>query len=107
MSELLPTADTLSRWLRSSGALPCGLVTRVEVDLEHNTPISRLLFVTATYTADAPHDLPRSLVVKSPLVRVGDNSELRFHREVGPLLPSPPLARCVATVEDGEVIVIE
>lgn len=107
MSELLTTADTLSRWLRSSGALPHGRVTRVAVDLEHKTPLSKLVFVNVTYTADAPHDLPRRLVVKSPLVRVGDNSELRFHREVGPLLPSPPLARCLAIVDDGEILVFE
>ena len=42
------TAKTLSRWLRSSGTLPRGTVADVSLELEFETPISRLVFLTAT-----------------------------------------------------------
>ena len=103
----MPTSDTLSRWLRSSGALPRGDVADVQIDLEHTATTSKLIFVRATYTSEAPRNLPRHLVVKSPLVREGDNSELRFYCEVAPLLPAPPLVRCVASEEDSETLVLE
>lgn len=108
MSELLPTASTLSNWLRESGALPRGEVTHVHIDLEHETPISKLAFLTATYTSGARPDLPRSLVVKCPHAHLeGDpRTEVRFYRDVAPLLPVPPLVRCVATI-DPAITVLE
>src|SRR6185503_5190772 len=107
-----PTAGTLASWLRRSGSLPSGDITQVQIDLEHKTPISTLHFLTATYTPDAPSDLPRHLVVKSPLVQVsGDGPEVEFYRDVAPVLTTPPLVRCLATKEnsDGvlETIVLE
>jgi hypothetical protein len=96
------TAKTLSRWLRRSGTLPRGTVADVRFELDFETTISRLAFLTATYSADAPADLPRRLVVKSPLLSstVGQESELQFYRQLAPILGTPPLASCLATVED-------
>jgi len=96
----LPTAATLSDWLRRD-------VVHIHLDLEHKTPISTLFFVTATYSG--PSDLPRHIVVKSPLVPPTADCELKFYREVAPLIGSPPLVNCLAAVENGssEVIVLE
>jgi hypothetical protein len=97
------SAKTLSRWFRRSGALPSGIVTDVQVELEFKTNISRLVFLTATYSADAPADLPRRLVVKSPLVSpaLSDPTvELKFYRQLAPILGTPPVVRCLATIED-------
>ena len=107
MPQSLPTAATLSNWLRRSGALPRGDVAHVQIDLEHKTTISKLVFVTAAYTPDAPTDLPRNLVVKTPLTQTSDTSEIQFYREVAPLLPAPPLVRSLATVADEGTIVLE
>jgi hypothetical protein len=103
---MLPTAATLSDWLRRAGALPNGAVEHVHVDLAHKTEISKLVFLTATYTDDAPSDLPRHLVVKSPLIQPDVNNESQFYREVVSSLASPPVVRCLAIVEDG-VLVLE
>lgn len=100
MNDSLPIVAKLSDWLRRSGALSRGDITHVKIDLEYNAPISKLVFVTTTYTPDAPPDLSRHLVIKSPVAQVSDNSEIQFYREVATLLPAPPLVRCVATVED-------
>ena len=97
------TAETLSQWMRSSGTLPCGTVIDVHLELEHETPISRLVFLTATYSADAP-DLPRRLVVKWPLnppTLSDGNAEVQFYRRLAPSLGTPPAVRCLATIEDG------
>jgi len=105
----IPSAATLSDWLRRSGSLPRGDVARIHLDLEHNTPISTLFFVTATYTGDAPPDLPRHIVIKSPLVPPKADCELKFYREVAPIIGNPPLVNCLAAVENesSEVIVLE
>lgn len=102
------TANTLSSWLYSSGTLPRGTVTDVCIDLEFETTISRLVFLTATYSAEAPADLPRHLVVKSPLVSspASDTSEAQFYRQIASSIGSPPLVHCLATIDDG-VIVLE
>lgn len=104
MHDSLPTAATLSRWLRESGALPRGDVADVQLDVEHKTDISKLVFLTATYSHDAPGDLPSRLVVKSVLVHPNpadyDRAELRFYREFAPHLGTPPAVRCLAVVED-------
>jgi hypothetical protein len=109
MDDSSPTAATLSHWLRRSGSLPNGEITQVHIDLEHTTLISKLYFLTATYTSS---DLPRRLVVKSPLVQsTGDGPEVQFYRGVAPILATPPIVRCLAAIEnsDGnpETIVIE
>ncbi|MDQ2922552.1 MAG: ecdysteroid 22-kinase family protein [Acidobacteriota bacterium] len=98
------TAMTLSRWLRRSGTLPRGAVADLYVELEIETTISKLVFMTATYSTDTPTDLPRHLVVKSPLIRPkgSDNSEVQFYRQLAPVLGTPPLVRCLAAIEDGD-----
>ena len=102
MHKSWPTANTLSRWLHRSGTLPHGAVAEVHLELEFESPISKLFFLTATYSADAPPDLPRRLVVKTPHPSTfGDgNSEVKFYRQIAPILGTPPLARCLATIED-------
>src|SRR5919206_3258176 len=99
MPDLLPTAATLSDWLRRAGSLPRGDVEHVHIDLTHKAETSKLVFLTATYTPDAPSDLPRRLVVKSPLVQPSVYSESQFYREVAPRFASPPLAQCFAIVD--------
>ncbi|HET6850994.1 MAG TPA: aminoglycoside phosphotransferase family protein [Pyrinomonadaceae bacterium] len=100
------TPGTLARWLRTSGALPQGDVIDVRVELELETIISTLVFLTATYSSDAPGDLPRHLVVKSPLnpplVREGFTGEVPFYRLVAPAIGTPPLVRCFAAIENGD-----
>jgi len=108
MEPRLPTATTLSDWLRRSGSLPNGDVAHVHIDLTHKTDISKLVFLTATYTPDAPPHLPRRLVVKSPFVQPAMKNESEFYREVAPMLASPPVAPCLAVVEnDSEILVLE
>jgi len=106
------TAKTLSRWLRSSGTLPRGTVAEILIDLELETTISKLVFLTATYSPDAPSDLPRQLVVKSSLSKpalIEVSSEVQFYRDLAPLLGTPPAARCLASIaaDDTETIVLE
>ena len=113
MNDSSPTAATLSHWLRRSGNLPNGEITQVRIDLEDTTPISKLYYLTATYTSDAPSDLPRRLIVKSPLLKAsGDGPEVQFYRDVAPsILKTPPIVRCLAAVENSddnpETVVIE
>lgn len=109
MGDSSLTAKRLSRWLRVSGTLPHGRVTNVSVELELETTISKLVFLTALYSAEAPADLPRNLVVKSPL-KSGEVSEAQFYKQLASSLGTPPLVRCLATVEDegdGSTIVLE
>ena len=100
------TANTLTRWLRSAGTLPRGDVTGVHIELEIETITSTLVFLTATYSPDAPADLRRQLVVKSPftLPSVGDgfSGEMPFYRLLAPAIGTPPLVRCYAAIEDGD-----
>jgi hypothetical protein len=56
-------AATLTRWLSRSGTLPCGVVSHVQVELEIETTISRLVFLRTRYSADAPPDLPHRLTI--------------------------------------------
>jgi hypothetical protein len=107
MQNCLPTADNLTHWLRNSGALPHGKVLDVQITLEHKTDISKLVFLDARYSSESPTDLPCSLVVKSPLKKTNTENyaatEVQFYRSLAPVLKSPPLVRCVATIEgDGE-----
>lgn len=96
MDDSSPTAAMLSQWLRAD-------ITGVHVDLEYKTHISNLYFLTVTYTSDAPSDLPRRIVVKSPLVQAsGDGPEVQFYRDVAPILSTPPVVRCLATIENSD-----
>ena len=112
MHELSLTAKTLSRWLHRSGTLPSGTVTDVHIELEFKTTISNLVFLTVTYSAEAPSDLPRRLVVKSPLLpsTISDvSSEVQFYRQLASAIGTPPIVRCFAAIEDGDTnaIVLE
>ena len=106
MRESPITAVTLSRWLRRAGTLPRGAVLSVQVELETDTPFSTLVFLTATYSSDVPHNLSPHLVVKSPhvppSVREETSSEAQFYRLLAPVLGSPPLVRCYAAIDNGE-----
>lgn len=99
--------NVLSQWLRDSGTLSRGDILHLEIDLEHQTDISRLTFVTATFSSGAPANLPVRMVVKTPLSSDHRPAEVQFYREVAPVLPTPPLVRCLATVEDEGTIVLE
>jgi hypothetical protein len=93
---LLPlTPDTLSHWLDRS-------VIDLHVELELETPISKLVFLKVSY---ATADLPQHLVVKTP--HNPENSEVQFYRDLAPLMESPPIVRCLATIEDSSTIVLE
>ncbi len=106
MSNSSLTAAILSRWLRRGGTLPCGSIVDLRVELEIETTTSTLVFLTVTYSSDAPANLPRRLMVKSPLSRplVSDDSigEAKFYRRLAPALGTPPLVRCLAALEDDE-----
>jgi hypothetical protein len=99
------TPKTLSRWLRDAGTLLRGAVTDVRIELEFETPISKLIFLTVAYSAEAPADLPRCLVVKSALTPTHANSEIQFYRQLAPSIETPPMVRCLATTED--ILVLE
>ena len=92
------TPETLSKWLGHA-------VNDLAIDLELETPISKLAFLKVTYSDDAPADLPKHLVVKSPL-KV-EHSEVQFYRDLAPLMKMPPVVRCLAAIEDSSTIVIE
>lgn len=92
------TAETLSHWLGHA-------VTDLAIDLELETQISKLVFLTVAYSAEAPADLPRHLVVKSP--HNAENSEVQFYRQLAPVMETPPLVRCFASIEDTSTIVLE
>jgi hypothetical protein len=97
------TAETLTHWLHDAGTLPRGAVTDMRIELDIEAPISRLIFLTAAYSAEAPADLPRSLVVKSPHIRPSNgNSEGQFYRQLAPAIGIPPLVRCLAAIEDTD-----
>ena len=104
MRDSLPTTAILSCWLRRSGTLPCGEITDVRIELEFKTTISKLIFFTATYSTDAPANLPRCMVIKSPLTRIRSenhsDAELQFYRLLAPILGTPPSVRCLAAVDD-------
>src|SRR5262245_16653841 len=106
MRDALPTPARLTSWLRASGILPRGEIIHVHADLQHTTDISKLVFLTATYTPDAPSGLPHRLVVKSPLVQPSNQehgrAELRFYRDVAPLVAGPPVVQCLAVVKEND-----
>src|SRR5258705_5987347 len=115
MSASSPTANILSSWLRRSGSLLCGSIVDVRIELEIETTISKLVFLTATYSPDAPANLPRHLVVKSPLnapVILDDSrGEAQFYRQLAPALGAPPAVRCLAACAhdngDSGTVVLE
>lgn len=93
--------DTLSGWLNYK-------VTDIRLDLDFETQISKLLFLNVSYSAETPADVPKQIVVKSPLKppTPGDLSELNFYRQLGSI-GTPPLVPCLATIEDTCTIVLE
>jgi hypothetical protein len=107
--------EQLTEWLRRSGTLPSGEVATLSIDDERDTWISKLLFLTVTYSSDAPPDLPTKLVIKRPFASskslTGANKEIDFYCGMAPLVGTPPIVRCLATVEDSgedaETIVLE
>lgn len=115
MRDSSVTATTLTRWLRSFGTLSAGAVTSVRIELEFETTISRLVFLSVSYSRDASPDLPVRLVVKSslfpPAVGDGRTAEAQFYRQLAPSVATPPLIRCFATSEGDEsepgIIVLE
>jgi len=112
MRDLSLTAKTLSRWLRRAGTLPRGTVTDVRIELEIETNISKLVFLTVAYSAEAQADLPRRLVVKSPLIPPtfsDGSSEVQFYRQLASIIGTPPVVRCLAAIEDCDTgtIVLE
>jgi len=109
MSDLQVTRDKLSDWLSRAGTLPRGAVTDVCVELEIETTTSNMVFVTVAYSAEAPADLPRRLVVKSPLTppTLSDGSgEVQFYRQLAGTIGTPPLVRCLAAIEDSDTTTI-
>lgn len=102
------TAETLTRWLRSAGTLPRGAVTDVRIELELETPISKLVFLTVTYSAEANAALPRSLTVKWARLRHED-SEVQFYRQLAPSMATPPVVPCLAAIQDFDtnILVLE
>jgi hypothetical protein len=108
------TALELTDWLRHLGSLERGEVTELRIEQEIETWVSKLAFVTATYSADAPPNLPRNLVVKTgggSGAFPDNNSEIEFYRRVAPSLPTPPVVRCIAAIPKSEdfpeVLVLE
>ena len=106
------TAATLSDVLSRGGDFPSGAVTDIDVERKVETSTSTLTFLTTTYTAGVPTSVPRRLIVKSPLVIEGTRSgEAHFYRRIAPLLPGPPLVRCIAALDEGDgdpdIIVLE
>jgi ecdysteroid kinase len=106
MRNSSPTAAILSSWLRRSGTLACGAINDVRVELEVETTISKLVFITVVYSSDAPANLPSQMVVKSPLnvptILDDSTAEMQFYSRLAPVLGAPPLVRCLATGEDGD-----
>lgn len=112
MQNLSLTAKTLTQWLRDAGTLGGGAVTEVRLELEHETTISKLDFLTVTYSPDAPADLPRHIMVKAPLVTptlTDRTSEVRFYRQLASDVGTPPLVRCLAAINEGDtgILVLE
>ena len=107
LEQLTFTAETLSHWLRHAGTLPRGEVIDLHIELQIETTTSNMVFLTAAYSAEAPADLPRSLVFKSPFttLNLSDlNNEAQFYSQLAPNIGSPPSVRCLATAEDGSIV---
>jgi hypothetical protein len=106
LTDAAVTSAVLSDWLQRYGSLPNGEVEAVRIELQFETAFSRLTFLDATYSADAPGGLPRSLVVKrflTPTRAVNDRSgEAAFYLRLAPREPTPALVRCVAAFEENE-----
>ena len=104
----LPTVDSppttpldLSSALRAAGTLKQGDVLSLEITERIQTPISHLWFLEVVYAAGSSPELPNRLLLKwalkeSAAPEQGD-PEVVFYRELAPVLPSPPIVRCLAT----------
>ena len=95
------TPHELTGALHAAGALRHGDVAGVQVSGLIRTTVSSLRFLEVRYGAGAAPSLPERLMLKCPLERSADRervgSESVFYREIAPTLPSPPIARCLAT----------
>ena len=95
------TPHELTGALHAAGALRHGDVAGVQVSELIRTTVSSLRFLEVRYGAGAAPSLPERLMLKWPLEQSADRervgSESVFYREIAPTLPSPPIARCLAT----------
>ena len=109
------TEVNLTDVLRRAGSLPRGSVLSVHLDHSEHTWVSELAFVQIAYSADAPADLPRALVVKWPRIAPDkaapvNRAEVDFYARVGRSLPEPPRVRCMAALDrqpGGSLLVLE
>lgn len=109
------TVSGLTDVLRRGGSLARGEVLDLHVDRKLQTWVSHLAFIRVEYSADAPRDLPRSLVLKWPLTVSSEaggfnKAEREFYARLGPSLPTPPRVRCLAVAEGqagAAVLVLE
>jgi len=95
------TPSELTSALYAAGTLRNGAVLKVEITERIETIISNLWFLEVVYTAAASPELPVRLLLKwahekSAAPERGD-PEVVFYRELATALPSPPMARCLAT----------
>jgi hypothetical protein len=95
------TALELSSALSAAGTLRHGSIAHVAITKQIQTDISHLWFLEVEYAADCSPKLPTRLVVKWPIENSAapdrGGPENVFYRELAPLLPSPPVLRCLAS----------
>lgn len=94
-----------------------GEVTEVLTEKDIDTSVSKLFFIRVAYSEDAPRNLPRALVVKTPSASApaaspgGELREVDFYRRIGPAMATVPLVRCLAaldsTDDEPQVLVLE
>ena len=95
----------MSSALRDAGTLQEGTILSVAITEQIQTIISNLWFLDVVYSPDAFPRLPNRLLLKwaheqSAAPERGD-PEVVFYRDLGPLLPSPPMVQCLATAPLG------
>src|SRR5688572_4486395 len=97
------TPEKVTDWLRRAGSLRDGSVSTIHVNETVDTWVSRLFFLTASYT-DAP-DLPTALVIKMPSASAleaspdANRKEAQFYGSLAPTLDNSPTVRCFAALE--------
>jgi hypothetical protein len=91
--------------LRDAGALARGSVVAVRVSKRLTTTVSQLCFATLRYSARAT-PLPARVLIKSPLASMATagETERTFYAQLAPHLPSPPIARCLATAPESDPV---
>lgn len=95
----------LSSALYDAGTLTHGAIISATITERIKTPISNLWFIEVDYAAGSSPKLPNRLFLKWPIEQSPAPErglpELVFYRELAPLLPSPPMVRCLATAPPG------